>query len=307
MKDDDVRYLYSAARKPLLRDISASITSIIGHTLQLFAISVAICNCIFDEKLGRLYSLPRYRLEDVSSASGLTSGRNDLHLQPARLYVPLPPTPIEWDEQQRLLRAYWRLNVWRMLGNFSNMPSTDYPGLRGSELRSEAHNISLIDEMEDMAITLDEIGMREESLWTSPIPNPLYEPKTEPQSLQPRKLFSPGESPGHMMFTKTCARLHFSPMRGADWKVLRRLGFHIWSVRRLRRLRLRSTDYDARQAVPEGAAETREQQRQLSDEGEYVDMRDVLFTWSALYRTAVGESIRTSSAKNTFFMPAPES
>lgn len=282
--NQDFEALYSAAQEPLIRSTP---TPVINHTLHVFATLSTVCNSIFDMKLERLYSLPHQHFANESNNNWPGNYRNDIYLQPGRLYTPPPPSPLEWDEQQRLLRAIWRLKVWNALGDsgvsrnrsvltLSSIPSAEFAAV--GRVGGGVHRGSR-DEIVEIASSLDELGPHEQIVWRPLVPKPALESQARELARQV------GGSYGYAFFNRACQGLPYSPLMGADWAVMRRLGFGIWSDRRLRIM-----GYKSRNIQKPGRREP------FTQEGDDLGTRDIMFTWNCLYRTAAGESIQTSGA-----------
>ncbi|CZT18959.1 uncharacterized protein RCC_04804 [Ramularia collo-cygni] len=281
----DLEGLYSAAQKPLVRTTPAPA---IRHTLHVFAMLSTTCNSIFDTKLRRLYALPHQHFADKSSNRFPGNYEDNIHLQPGRLFKPplLPSSP-DWDEQQRLLRATWRLKVWTALGHsdgsladtvptIDSIPSAEFAGVARV---GGGVNEGSMDELLELASSLEEIGTCDRIAWEPLATKPILQPEARQMAREVRGSY------GYAFFNRACQGLQYSPLMGADWAVMRRLGFGIWSTRRLRIMGYKSKD---RQQLG--------QREPIIQEGEELGKRDAMFTWNCLYRTAVGESLRRSGA-----------
>lgn len=281
----DLEGLYSAAQEPLVRTTPAPA---IRHTLHIFTTLSTTSNSIFDTKLRRLYALPHQHFADKSS-NNFPIYQDNIHLQPGRLFKPpLLPSQPDWDEQQRLLRAIWRLKIWTVLedsdsSSAGSVPTTD--SIPSAEFAGVARvgggvNEDSMDELTELPSSLEEIGTCNNRIAWEPLAT---KPILQPEALA-RKVRG---SHGYAFFNRACQGLPYSPLLGANWAVMRRLGFGIWSTRRLRIMGYKSTDRQHKQL---GHREP------IFQEGEELSKRDVMFTWNCLYRTAAGESIRTSGA-----------
>lgn len=199
------------------------------------------------------------------------------------------------------------MNVWKALGNSGRVPSDEFAAVGGGS-RTNSGFPDEIDEMvlefEDMGTSLCEIEAPGEISWEALTPMPTFKTFANGQqySLEARQVrdrrrtvFPPRDSHGYVFFHRPYQRWPWSPLIGADWKVLRRLGFGIWSDRRMKQLGLKSRDRPLQAPYPDLAKlyppEPPDQ------DGEEMGSREVVFTWNVLYRTAAGEDIRTSKAE----------
>lgn len=280
---DELDSVYKAARLPLSSAISSPV---IGHALHAFCKLSSACEAIFDQKLQQFYELPHEHLAD--KRWGRWSGIRKNYGIPYELP---PPSPPDWVEHQRLLRAAFRVRIWQMAGACPEIPkeplesytySYHLPLSRFSTFRRWISSCRepLIDEVAEMAESLDEL--QDHDLTWDPLTarSPL-----DPDDANLRDYSEPPRSWDYWMVNFPRGRGYFldvakwygySPLKGASWRPLRRLGLGIWSDRRLYQLGLQDP-----------AHQWRDQGDPKPIKTSVLTYNCVLWTWNKLHEAAV--------------------
>jgi len=222
----------------------AAVRSLISSAGQVQRLS----KCFFDTVLARVNSVRPYRIADERYRY-----RDYPKEPPERLpYQPLHCGPTSWVEEQRVLRALWRLQLYFCLVRIVEDGGGTDGIARNACLIEGPHNIwkgRAAFHMDQLDCVYEFLVEKETS--TAPLsklPSVTSRFVTTPQRPpkhtvvhcrweQTHIYFRDWPGPGASYFSGL-GIYHYSPLHGADFKPLSRLGMGIWDRKRMVRLGL---------------------------------------------------------------------
>lgn len=234
------------AKWPLIKSTPGAA---IRHTLARFSHYATVCDGILQRKLVHLYRSPLERIDNRQAHSDYLSGRPVRSPPPALPYPAVSPAPIYWAEQQRVLRAFLR---WQLSRRFKIPLLHDTKDLPPGMARWAADEVDEVIESynELKAAHEDPTPLTEILSWSAmvrpppPAADASDEQKAWAETFEQQAQAARGLTRGQQLFNMLFQRWHGSPLRSADWTVMRRLGFGIWSTARLAELHLTSYPLD---------------------------------------------------------------
>jgi len=280
--EEEIKVLYT--HRELAGDMSPVL---ISHLLHTFSAVASHTDAILYKCLNDFRDLPHEHLADKHffyTRPGL----------PSRCYIPeigqayhvREPRPLDWDEQQRMLIAVWRAVNHRLLGRPTTLPSFNPPSSR-KLVQLWMKMDHRVDAFEFAVGCLESVDARPSEfpiLWHALPSLPAEMTTTTERAWNLDRdgmrsgLAFPG--PGYSFFRLNRANLRHSPLRGAEWKHLRRFGLGIWNLRRLvEELELENG--------PRELSPPRNGRHYQPEIDAHLSMDDLAFTWKQLYDAGV--------------------
>ncbi|KAF1348669.1 hypothetical protein BDV97DRAFT_399232 [Delphinella strobiligena] len=285
--ESDFNMLYEQAKKPF--DATTSVMAI-SHPLRKFSFLASICNIILRTKLDDLHALPHEHLKDKKP-----HGQQVLDKLAASPYSIPEAAPPDWVEQQRFLRALWRMRVSsKLCGVANDFATRKLPLMPRAALPQQQRPNWLADEIEEAASSFGDLQAagsvpNDYSVppsWDALADVPLPTSKSSSiaivwgQTLELSTGSAQSQSYGFHYYHLTSHRDPRSPLASTDWNTLRRLGFGLWSNRRLAE-ELDMKNYPKDLNPPS--------QGFIYRHGidSYMSRRELEFTWARLYLAAL--------------------
>jgi hypothetical protein len=211
-----VSKLHQDAQNPLPRNVPVGAISL---TIRTFSFLHAFGGCVATAKLQELYALPHY-------TSKCNYNIPTFYTTEGPPYDVPPPTPLDWTEEQRILKSLFHIWNHALLGlQIHQLP----PLPRALWKPSIVYECYRLFEDHLPAITQTSVPTTP-SCWQAPASRCDNHLEDWPNNSE-----LTGIATGWQVFHTRCAfRSHLrSPMSHTDWTVFSDLGMAIWSHRRL--------------------------------------------------------------------------
>lgn len=214
-----VEHLYESAQSSLPKDVP---TEAIALTIRTLSFLHSIGGQVAEEKLQELYALPHRRV--IGSFSTISS----FYGTEGTPYDVPPPSPLNWIEEQRILKSLFHIRIHALLGLQIQQPPPHPQNLNLWQF-SIVYECYRLYENHLPEITRRAIHTTSSS-WKAPATR-----CNEHEQDWPEDLTLTQKSVGWAVFHTRCALRSFgrSPISHTDWVVFSDLGLAIWSHRRL--------------------------------------------------------------------------
>jgi hypothetical protein len=214
--DMAVEKLYEDSQSPLPRAIPVEAISL---TLRTFSFLHFLGGQVTEAKLLELYALPHYTSKCNYDISSFYTTEGTPYDVPA-------PSPLDWTEEQRILKSLFHIRIHALLGLQIHQPPPLSRCLWKFSLVYECYRL-----FKDNLPEITQISIpTSPSCWRAPASRSVEHLQDWPNDSD-----LTGNTTGWTLFHARCAlRSHLrSPMSHTDWIVFSDLGMAIWSQRRL--------------------------------------------------------------------------
>lgn len=214
--DTAVEELYADAQKPLPRDTPIDAVSL---TIRAFSFLHSLGDRVAAAKLQELYALPHYVSKCNYNIPTFYTTEGTLYDVPA-------PSPLNWTEEQRILKSLFHIRNHALLGLQIHQPTSSPRTLWEPSITYECYRL-FEDHLPETTQTTMPMTL---SCWQAPASRCDNNLEDWPNDSE-----LTGITTGWQVFHTRCAfRSHLrSPMSHTDWTVFSDLGMGIWSHRRL--------------------------------------------------------------------------
>ncbi|KAM0702273.1 hypothetical protein Q7P35_011183 [Cladosporium inversicolor] len=216
--DDDVERLYERAQNPLTKDVPVEAISL---TLRTFAFLHSLGSRVATAKLQELYALPHRHAK-----AGFVSV-SQYHATDGIPYDVPTPSPLDWTEEQRILKGLFQIRIYALLGRQIHQPPPLDIAVWQFSIVYECYRL-----FEDHLPEITQTSVPELLYcWQAPAARCDQNLQVWPNDLQITE-----HTIGWQTFHGRCAlRSHAgrSPLSRTDWIYYSDLGMALWSHRRL--------------------------------------------------------------------------